>query len=521
MKNKGFLKGATILGIAGIIVKILGAIYRIPISNIMKTEGMGYYQTAYPFYMLLLTISTAGFPVAIAKLVSERRAINDYRGSKRVLKVSLLGLGFIGLVSSLIVYINADRIAKTLGNKNAYYSLVALVPALFFIPIMSAFRGYYQGENNMVPTAISQIFEQLFRVVSGLYMSYKLMDISVAKAAGGASFGGSVGAFMGFLVILIIYIRDYVNSKGKEIQYDMTKYEYKDIIKDLLTIAIPITIGAAIAPIMDAIDTKLVLNRLQDINYSELEANELFGQLKGFAQTLINFPQVFSIAIGMSLVPVIAESRAKMSNTKVEKTINSGIRITLLIGLPATIGLFVLSEEIIGLLYFNNTKETIVSTGIILKYLSLSVVFLTLSQTSTSIIQGLGKPIIPVINLLIGAIVKIILTYYLTAIPNININGAAISTIFAYLISSILNLISIHKLFDINLDYNSILKKPLISAIFMGIIVKVSYYFIINIFSSKVATLLSIIIGGVSYIILLFLIKAITIKDIKYILHLD
>ena len=157
MARNNFLKGAAILGIAGVIVKILGAFYRIPLSNIIKTEGMGYYQTAYPLYVLLLTVSTSGFPVAIAKLVSEKRALGDYKGAFKVFKIAFMSLLIAGLITSLVVFINAKSIVKFLGNENAYYSLIALVPALFFVPIMSAFRGFFQGRQYMVTTALSQI----------------------------------------------------------------------------------------------------------------------------------------------------------------------------------------------------------------------------------------------------------------------------------------------------------------------------------------------------------------------------
>ncbi len=517
MKEKGFMRGAAILGFAGVIVKILGAVYRIPVGNIITDEGMGYYQTAYPFYMLMLTVSTVGFPVAIAKLVSEKRALKDYKNAHKVFQVALLGLFIISLITSVFVFLNAERMVNYLENPNAYYSLIALVPALFFVPIMSAFRGYFQGMQNMVPTALSQVAEQFFRVFFGLILTYYLVknNASIAVAAGGVSFGGSIGALMGTIVIYFVYLKNK-KTINLEVLSTENSVEYKttQVIKDLLVIAIPITIGSAITPIMDAIDTKLVMNRLQTIGYSELEANALFGQLKGFAQTLINLPQVFSIAIGMSLVPVISEYIAKKDKENIEKTISAGIRMTLLIGLPSAVGLFVLAKPLIGLLYFNNTLETIESTGMILRYLSIGVIFLTLVQTSTSIIQGLGKPMIPVLTLLVGATLKVFLTYYLTAIPSININGAAISTVCAYLISAVLNVIIIVRKFDIKFSYKDIIIKPTISAVTMGIIVSVSFNLIKNIIGDSKASLLAVLIGGISYIILLVVTKTITREDI-------
>ncbi len=514
-KGNSFIKGAAILGIAGIIVKILGAIYRIPLGNIIKPEGMGYYQTAYPFYQLLLTISTSGAPVAIAKLVSENSALGDYKSAYRVFKVALAGLFIAGVLTSMFVFINAESIVASSGNPNAYYSLIALVPALFFVPIMAAFRGYFQGRQNMVPTAISQISEQFFRVVLGLIITYLLLDYGIPIAAGGASFGGSIGAIAGTLAVYVIFL-SRKKTLNDEMKNSLVEREYpaSKIAKDLLRIAIPITIGSAIAPIMDSIDAGMVIRRLQTINYSQAEANELYGQLKGYAQTLINLPQVFSISIAMSLVPAISSAKARKQKKEIISLVNSGTRMTLLIGLPCAFGLFVLARPIIQLLYFNNTPETITSIGEILQYLSFGVIFLTLVQALTSMLQGLGKPLIPVVNLLIGAVVKVGLTYTLTVIPSINVKGAAISTVAAYAIASILDSISLSMLMRMRLNYLDTIIKPLISSIGMAIIVRISYVFLYEILGSNLATLFSIMIGVVVYVILLIITGTITKEDL-------
>lgn len=513
-KGNSFIKGAAILGAAGVLVKILGALYRIPLGNIIKPEGMGYYQTAYPFYVLLLTISTSGVPVAIAKLVSEKSAIGDYRNAYKVFRVALTGLFIAGVLTSLFVLINARGIVESLGNPNAYYALIALVPALFFVPIMAAFRGFFQGRQNMVPTALSQISEQLFRVVLGLLITYLLLGKGIPFAAGGASSGGSLGALAGTITMYIIFI---TNKKtiNEEIRTSISREEYgvSEIIKDLLVIAVPITIGAAIAPIMDAIDASMVIKRLQTIGYSEGVANELYGQLKGYAQTLINLPQVFSISIAMSLVPAIANAKARKQKKEVEGIIGSGIRITLLIGLPCALGLFVLARPIIGLLYFKNTPETIASIGEILSYLSFGVIFLTLVQTLTSMLQGLGRPLIPVVNLFIGAVFKFILTYTLTVIPSINVKGAAIGTVAAYATASILNLISLAYLTKMRFNYFNVFVKPLISSLGMAVLARFSYIILYGIVGSKLSTIVSIMIGVVAYVILLIITGTITSED--------
>lgn len=522
-KNNSFIKGAAILGIAGGIVKILGAIYRLPLANIIGSEGMGYYQTAYPLYTLLLTISTAGFPVAIAKLVSEKRAIEDYNAAHRVFKVALIGLFLGGILTSSFVFFFSKDIVSRLGNPNAYYSLIALVPALLFVPIMAAFRGFFQGHQSMAPTAISQIIEQLFRVIAGLSLTYYLLDRGTAIAAGGASFGGSVGAVCGSLTMFFIYMYRRRQIKDEMKTSIITEeYRVKQIIKDLLIIAIPITIGSAIMPMMDSIDVAIVLNRLQSIGYTKAEANELYGNLKGMAQTLINLPQVFSMAIAMSLVPAIASANAKRDKIEIEKNISSGIRMTLLIGLPAGIGLYVLADPIIALLYYNNPAETILSVGSLLKTLSMGVVFLTLVQALSSILQGLGKPMIPAINLFIGAGAKVVLSYVLTGIPSINISGAAISTVMAFMIAAVLDLIFVIKYSHIKISAKDVFLRPLLAAVGMGIAALLSYEFLAKLLagagkSAKLATVAAILIAGVVYLLLLIITGAINSQDLEFI----
>lgn len=515
-EENSFLKGAFILSLAAIVVKILGAVYRIPLSNLIKSEGMGYYQTAYPYYTLLLTVSTAGFPVAIAKLVSEKRSLGDYRGAHKVFKVSLISLFAFGILTGIYLFFNARSIVNKIPNPDAYYSLVALAPALVLVPVMSVFRGYFQGGQDMVPTAISQMAEQFFRVFAGLGLTYALLDRGVAVAAGGASFGATIGSITGSLAVILIYLRRKPAMEAEILgSIESEEESSRKIMKDLLSIAIPITLGAAIIPIMDYIDLRIVIRRLQTINFSKAEANELYGNFKGMAQTLINLPQVFAVALSMSLVPAITNARVLGDDRKTEDIISSGMKITLLIGLPAAFGLLILARPIIGLLYYKNTAETIANTGNILKVLSLGVIFLTLVQSLSAILQGLGHPKLPAINLLVGALVKALLTYGLTGVEAINIYGAAFSTVAAFLIAAILDTRAIIKITGYRLDFNYILKKPLVSALGMAVVVKLSYVLLGLTGRQSLATLASILIGGLAYLILLFATGGLTEEELK------
>ena len=434
MSKESFVKSAAILSIAGFIVKILGAIYRVPLTNLIGTEGIGYYQPAYNIYNLLLTVSLAGFPTAIAKMVSERRALGDYQGAYQVYKVSRWGLFIIGLLSSIFIFLFARQLVTFLGYPGSYYSMLALVPALFAVPLLSSYRGFFQGTQNMMPIALSQIVEQLFRISIGYFLAYKLVDIGLEKAAAGATFGASVGGIAALILIAAIFMTDKKDIR-REIETSTLNREENawNIVKNLLYIAIPITIGASIAPLMGVFDSYFVSSRLSFLGYTTEQITDLYGQLSGTAQTLINFPQVFSTAVAMSLVPAITEAYAKHNNNKLNLTSNTGVRLSLIIGLPCGIGMYMLATPIIALLYSSLGPEKHATSGGLLEVLSIGVIFLTVVQAFTAILQSVDKPFHPVKNLALGLVVKIILSYVLIGMPSINIKGAAISSTGAYL----------------------------------------------------------------------------------------
>lgn len=514
MSKSNFLKGAAILGIAGIITKILGAFYRIPLSNLIGTEGLGYYQTAYPLYTLLVAISTAGFPIAISKLIAEKRAIEDYHGANRIFRISFWGFLFMGISTSLLIALFARPIVRLAGNENGYYALIALAPALLLVPIMSAFKGYFQGKQYMVPTAVAQTVEQFFRVSTGLPLAYIFLKDGLPKAAGGASFGGTVGAAAGMLFMISVYFRER-QARDKELAmskvYD--REDIKTIAKNILRVAIPITIGASMVPIINNIDTFIIMRRLQAIGYSAKEASGLFGQLTGNAQTLINLPQVVSLSLAMSLVPAISEAIAKNRTQDMQNITKSGLRMTMLIGFPAAIGLFVLSTPIMQLLYYKNTLQEQLGAGAVLQILSISLIFLTMLQSLTAVLQGLGKPMVPVKNLGIGVIAKVVLTYTLTGIPALNIKGAALSTVITFMIAATLNYIEVKRLTQANMDSFNTMIKPAGAAVVMGIAVYAGFQISKGVIGGKFGTIFAIGVGGIVYLLVLLLTGALSDED--------
>ena len=303
------MQGAVILGGAGIVIKIMGAFFRIPLGNLIGAEGMGYYQTAYPIYVLFLTLAVSGAPIAISKLVSERIAVGNHYEAHRVFRVSFVFLLAISIVSSSICFFGAGILVDAMGNSGSKYTMMAIAPALLFLPIAAAYRGYFQGMQDMGPTATSQIVEQFFRVVVGLFLAYFLIRFGKTYAAAGASFGATAGAAACIATMMAIYLKKkktlapFIEASTRESQEST-----KTILWNLLAIAVPVTIGAAIMPIMNTIDVTIVMRRLQATGWTLEQANAMYGQLTGMAAPLINLPQVLTMAVAMSLVPAVSSA---------------------------------------------------------------------------------------------------------------------------------------------------------------------------------------------------------------------
>lgn len=506
-RKDSFLKGALILGLAGILVKIIGAFFRIPLGNLIGAEGMGYYQAAYPVYTLFLTLATAGFPTALAKLVSEKMAIGDYKGAHKVFKVSYSVLAITGFIAFCIFFFGADFIVNDImENPGAKYAMLAISPALLFVPVMSSYRGYFQGRREMTQIAISQISEQLFRVVLGITLAYFLMykwgaNPGPEQGAAGAIMGATIGAIASIIYLIIAYLVKLKTIKREiKISKKFKEESIARILKKLLVVAVPITIGASVMPLVNMIDNVIVIRRLIEAGFTQTQANVMFGQLTGMAMAIINLPSVITVAMSMSLVPTISQAYAVGNRIKAIKETKSAIKITLMIVLPAAFGIASLAHPIMKLLYPGEPA----TVGTILLVLAPCIVFLGLIQSLNGILQGMGKPMVPVICLVIGMVFKVVISYTLTAIPQINVIGSALGTLTAYFVASMLELIYIKKAMKMKLSKMEIFIKPLLIVITMFIVVKLSFTFIIGILGNTLSTILAIAIGAIVYILATF-----------------
>ncbi|MCF0144484.1 MAG: polysaccharide biosynthesis protein, partial [Firmicutes bacterium] len=509
---------AAVLAAAGLIVKVLGAFFRIPLTNWIGAAGMANYAPAYAIYSVLLVISTAGLPVATSKMVSERYAIGQYREAERVFHLSRTIMTVLGIAGALVVLFGAGIIAEIVHVPGSALAMQATAPALLIVPIMSAYRGYFQGQQNMNPTAVSQIMEQVFRVGIGLSLGYIMMNGTLfadsydagARGAAGGCFGASAGGFAGLLTVLLIYgLSKKAIKKRIASDKNTVREASSSIVKTIVKIAIPITIGAALLPLMNAIDASVVNSRLLATGWGVEEAKDLYGQLTSMADPIIGFPQVFMQAIIVSIVPMVSAAKRLGDYDDLRGTVSLGLRMTTMIAFPCTIGLLVLAKPTLLLLY-PLQEESAVSATPCLQVLAIGFIFLGLVTTMTGILQGLTKQNWPVINLAIGIAVKIIITFILVGINSINIVGAAIGTLCAYLTAGTLDYICVKRFTGVRISVKQTIVKPLLSAIVMGGFVFVAYRVFMMAGHNSIATLGSIIVGAVIYGIMIIKTKAIT-----------
>lgn len=505
--TQSFIGGAAILAAAGVLSKVFGAVYRIPLARLIGAEGMGLYGMAYPLYTMILALSTAGIPVAISKLVAEKLARGEPEEAGQVFRVAAWALFLSGLVFSLILFGLAHFLVVQglLRDARAYWPVVAIAPAILVVSVISALRGFFQGQQNMLPTAVSQVVEQLVRAGTALLLGYLLLKKGIEFAAAGAAFGAVTGA-VAALGVLLWYLRTEGPAVGTEPVPGRARW---DILKAIFILAIPVSLASLVMPIMQNIDVIIVPLRLGVAGYTTSEATALFGQLSQMAATLINLPTIITVSLAVSLVPAISAAAASGNRGELRARMQTALRLTVLLELPAFTGLFVLARPIMDLLY------DLPAAGTALAALSASCLFLGLHQTTSGILQGLGRTDIPVRSLAIGAVVKVVLTYVLTAVPALGIRGAALGTVATFLVATLLNSLAIDRLVGFPWDARDLVVKPILAAAGMAGCVLLGYRLLTPAVGTSLATLLAIGIGVVSYGLALILVRAVRAEDLE------
>jgi stage V sporulation protein B len=509
------LKGATILVIAGIVSKIFGAVFRIPLTNMIGAEGQSYYSAAYAVYNLLFVIATAGFPVAISRMVSSRIAEGDFINAHKSYKLAMKVSWALGIVSFLVMYFGAGAIAGFYKNPGSEASMKAISVALLFTPLVASMRGYYQGRQDMKPTGITEVIEQMVRVAAGLSLAYMFYRTSLVNAAAGATFGASAGIMAALLAMAVIYARDK-STRSRLFEGSVVREETdKKRLRELLAFLIPITIGSSVMPIMFNIDAAIIVRRLLATGWDRVMAEKLYGLMGGYCDPIINLPNIFIDAICISLMPAVTTAFTLKKQDELDGHIKTGLKTMMVITYPCAVGLIVLARPILTMLFYRKIDEAEMAVPA-LQILALSIITLAIMRTFSTSLQGIGKMMLPVWNLFIGAMVKAVVSYILLGIPAININGAAFGSVIAYVTAGILNYRALRKYANVTIDMKSVFIKPLIAALIMGAATFASYKLIYIVTSSNaLSTMVSIIIAVLVYFVTVFKLKAVTKDEIE------
>ena len=512
-KNKQtFLGGTVILAVAVAVVKVIGALYKIPLGNILGREGMTYFNTAYNIYSVLLAISTAGLPLAVSKLVSQARALGRYNQSRKILRMAMWLFVILGALGTALMYFGAAPLASLMNNSLAYWPIRALSVSVVCVCVMSAFRGYTQGQGNMMPSAISQVIEALFKLVVGLLLAWYVVDagMGLEMGAAGAIMGVTIGSVIALLYMLANHLRHWRDDPAGE----DTPNSGRTIIKRLLMIGIPITIGSSGMSIINTLDQSIALGRLQDVlHISEEAAATLYGEYS-FGMTLFNFPSSFIPPITMSLIPAVSAAVARRDHRTANKVVSASFRLIALLALPAGIGLSVMAGPILRMLYPAQPEAAVAATYH-LQLLGIASIFVCLMLLTNGILQAHDLAKIPVLTMFLGGLVKLAMNYVLIGNPDINIKGAPIGTLTCYALISAINLAVVYRVAEEKPRYLRLFGKPLAASVLMGLCAHFSYRFLSGVLGNTLATLGAIGIAVVVYLVLVLALRVITREDLE------
>ncbi len=463
-KKNSFFGGAGILTAGVVIVKLIGALYKIPLGGILSDAGFADFNAAYNIYSLLIIISTGGLPVALSKMVSEANALGRGNQVKRVFSLSLATFCVLGTVSFCVMAFFPNQLADLMNDSHSAYSILALAPAVFFICPLSAFRGYFQGHSLMTPTAVSQIIEALCKLVVGLALASAFKETlkNEAMAAAGAILGVSVGCALGAIYVYFCYQR---HVRGLPQTHDEPE-DSRTILTTLARLAIPITLSSSVIAMTNILDTSIMLGRLQ----TALECTEEAArQMKGVydkALTLYNLPASFMVPLTASVIPHVSAAM-KVKHRRLGAQISeTALRTTALLAIPAGVGLFVLGEPIIRLLY---PSTDVAQAGWMLSVLGVASVAVCFMLVCNSILQAHQLVALPMATTVVGCALKLVVGYVLIGDPDIGIKGGAVSTVVCFWLIAVLDLFIIRRTLPRSLSLARVFVKPVGAAAAMGL----------------------------------------------------
>ena len=505
-KSQGIVKGALFLTVAGLLVKVIGMIYKIPLTNRLGDDGMGYFNAAYTVYTLFFVLSSSGLPTALSLSVAKDLATKGEAEARTRYHVTARFCALLGLVLSLILFLFAKPLAWLLGSIKAYLAIVSVAPALFFVTAASAMRGYYQGRGNMLPTALSQLCEALGKLVFGLLLISLALSygFSKEKVAAYAILGLSFSTFLTY-VLLLFFCRSH-----KSEAHGVSSHQKRALLYDTLKSAFPITASALAASLAASLDLALLMRSLQSIGYTPDAANAAWGNYSSLVLPLFHMPQVLLTPIAYAVLPALRAALAKGENEKGESLVQSALTVTALLSALSALGLSLFSRDALMLLY---TDEAAIAHAYPhLALLAIAIFPFGVMTVSASLLQAYGRLWFPMLSLAAGAILKIFVTLF--GVSFFGEAVAPIGTLVAYTLSGAINTAALLGLMKRNILSKITLKPLVIAALSVGASLLFKVFLSSRGMEGRLSTLVSIAMAGGIAIALIFLIGAIKKEDL-------
>ncbi|HHW47270.1 MAG TPA: polysaccharide biosynthesis protein [Clostridiaceae bacterium] len=516
MSVQSTTKGFAVLSAASIIVKVLSLLYIPVLLAIIGEEGNGIYAAAYQVYVFVYVLTNSGLPVAISKLVAELIAVRNFKDAVRSFKIARFLLMVVGIFMSMLMMLLARPLSKALNFEKSYLAILALSPTLIFTSTASAYRGYFQGRGNMVPTAVSQVIEQIANSIFTIVFAALFIKISLEAACAGGTVGTSLGALFSMTFLILFYRRNkkIVVPKGYLVQVTEI-YSYKELFMKILSYSIPITLSVGLQYAGNLVDLWNTKSRLLAAGFADDVATKMYSYLYKYTQ-LMHVPTSIIAALAAAVLPAISGAVAANDRLSTQNKVNYAFKLCLLIVMPSSVGLSVLSKQIYSLIKFGEGWH-------IMLYGSVVIILMSLVQIQAITLQGAGKLYTVTINQTIGVIIKILINYFVISIPSVNILGSIIGSIVGFSVPLILNSIVIKNNLKIEVNLFKIALKPFVSSLLMGLTVFAVYdvFFLllgfipVEYIANAISTILAILAGVVAYIFILIKIKGITGEDLE------
>jgi len=508
-RRQSFLSGAMILTATIAVTKVIGALYKIPLGNLLDSEGMAHFFAAYNIYRLLLTLSTAGLPLAMSRMVSEAEALGLENQKHRIFRTALGLFTVLGIVCSAAMFFLAAPLSALLHDTLAKTAVEVLAPAVLFVCLMAPIRGFTQGQGNMRPTAASEIIESLSKAVIGYLLAWYLLRRGFPRhmAAAGAIGGVTVATALALLALAVYLLTHRYRRPSSDVPQGR-----RAILRRLLRIGIPITAGTCGMSLITLLDTSLVLGTLQGTGYSQEAATALYGEYT-YGLNLFTLPASFIAPMTISLIPAIGAALARRDMISVRRNTSAAFRFTALLALPLGAGLSVLARPLLDLLY-PDIPQTAAAAAPHLAVLGIASIFVCVMAMSGGVLQAHGREDIPLWTLLVGGLTKIISNYLLVGNPAIGIRGAAYSTLLCYGLIAVLNLIAVARTVPERPRYLAVFTRPALATVIMALAARAGFGLLQRVVSPRPAAALTVLLSAAVYAVLVLAMGIIRREDL-------